>query len=63
MCSNCEDSKGCSCTGGLAFASCLCERGEHCSACGHDADTSTASQTDLLMISDLDLPVERIEFE
>ena len=63
MCSNCEASEGCNCTGGSAFASCLCEQGERCSACGHDADTSMASQTDLLMISDPDLAVELVEFE
>jgi hypothetical protein len=63
MCSNCEAFEGCNCTGGSTFASCLCDQGEHCSACGHDPGTNTASQTDLLMISDPDLAVDFVEFE
>ena len=63
MCSNCEASEGCNCTGGSTFASCLCDQGEHCSACGHDAGTNTASHTDLLMISDPDLALDLVEFE
>jgi len=63
MCSNCETSEGCNCTGGSAFPSCRCDQGEHCSACGHDAATNTASQTDLLVISDPDLAADFVEFE
>jgi len=62
MCSNCEAPEGCNCTGGSTLASCLCEQGEHCSACGHDTEPNVASQTDLL-ISDPDLAVELVEFE
>ncbi len=61
MCSNCEASEGCSCSGGSAFASCLCEQGERCSACGHEANTT--SQTDLLVVSDPDSAVELVEFQ
>ena len=63
MCSNCKGSDGCSCTGGSAFASCLCEQGERCSACGHDAQQNAATQADPLMISDPDLAVEIVEYE
>jgi len=63
MCSNCETSVGCNCTGGSAFASCLCDQGEHCSACGHDPAPDAASQTDLLMISDPDVTVDVVEFD
>jgi len=63
MCLNCEGSEGCNCTGGSAFASCLCEQGERCSACGHDAQPNMASQTDLLMISDPDVAIDFVEFE
>lgn len=58
MCSKCAP-EGCSCTGGTASASCRCEEGEHCSACGHDP----ASQTDVLVVSDPDLAVGIVEFE
>ena len=56
MCSNCED-HGCNCTGGSVSASCRCEEGAHCPACGHNP----VSQTDLLVISDPDVGVEIIE--
>jgi len=63
MCSKCDAPEGCNCTGGSTFASCLCDQGEHCPACGHDADNNAASQTDVLVTSDPDLAVDFVEFE
>jgi len=49
MCSNCNDSEDCDCTGGSAFVLCQCEKGVHCPVCGHHAARNLAPDPDLVM--------------
>jgi len=64
MCSDCNASASCDCTGGSILAACQCEQGVACPVCNHEPSVSvTVAQAPLSEVLSMDMLADEIEFE
>ncbi len=63
MCSNCDVSVTCDCTGGSILAGCQCDQGVACPACNHQPSSESVASTPSSQVLSIDMLVDDIEFE